>query len=60
MLLTLILINSCSDLDRTKGTISIKPVGLDLNGVAGFAIVDNSPNTKAEGDDIVTTAPQSM
>ena len=58
--MTLILINSCSDLDRTKGTISIKPVGLDLNGVAGFAIVDNSPNTKAEGDDIVTTAPQSI
>lgn len=61
-LLTIILLNCCSDLkpeSSLSGKLSIKPVGIDLNGVTGFAIVDNTPVTRTEGEQ-TTTAPQSI
>lgn len=61
-LLTIIFLNCCSDLkpdSSSNQNLSIRPVGIDLDGVTGFAIVDNAGNTRAEGEQI-TTAPQSI
>lgn len=61
-LLTIIFLNCCSDLkpdSSSNQNLSIRPVGIDLDGVTGFVIVDNAANTRAEGEQI-TTVPQSI
>lgn len=50
----------CSDFGDSSGYgITIRPVGMDLNGVKGFVVAENIPATRSGGD-VTTTAPYSL